>query len=405
MRIQAVPGYQRNFELLGVIALIEPTSLSSSSLALGFTWPPSQVFEHVYPVDETRVGCRMEVTGSNSASGTACQACSRPAGDLVRVQNLTVRYHTVEGVEFTAVDDVSLAIAPGEIVGLLGESGCGKTTLALSLLRVLPETARVIIGSVVFRGRDLLLLGESHLREIRGAQIAVIYQDSSVLNPVIRVGNQVSEVLRAHSACSAGEARERVHSVFAAIGLGECERIFEAYPHQLSGGQRQRIAIAQALICNPRLVIADEPTASVDPRTAAEILGCMKWLKESLNTSFLFISHDPDALATVADRIIVMYAGQIVEDGSLADVYSQPLHPYTQALLQCSPKHTTAEGSNRKRRLPCIPGNSPDPLAVLSGCSFADRCVDRMQMCDARRPELFEISRSRSTRCFQYEVS
>ncbi len=346
----------------------------------------------------------MEVTGSKLASVAEFRACHLPARDLLRVQNLTVRYR-IEGREFTAVDDVSFAVAPGEIVGLLGESGCGKTTAALSLLRVLPGTARITARSVVFCGRDLLLLKESQLREVRGAQMAVIYQDSSVLNPVIRVGDQVCEILRAHSSCSVSEAREKVQNVFAAIGLTECERIYQAYPHQLSGGQRQRIAVAQALICKPRLVIADEPTASVDPHTAAEILGSMRQMKESSHTSFLLISHDPDVLAAVADRIIVMYAGQMVEDGSLADVYSQPLHPYTQALLQCSLKRTELQESPRKKRLPCIPGNSPNPLEVFPGCSFANRCKDRMQICDTRSPESFATSRSRSARCFKYEVS
>lgn len=346
----------------------------------------------------------MQFTRGDSPSEIAIHASHRPAGDLLRVQNLTVRYR-IDGLELTAIDEASLTLAPGEIVGLLGESGCGKTTLALSLLRVLPESAKIITGSIVFCERDLLLLDEPQLREVRGAQIAVVYQDSSVLNPVIRVGNQVSEVLRAHSPCTLSTARERVESLFSAIGLADFERIYEAYPHQLSGGQRQRIAIAQALVCNPRLVIADEPTASVDSGTAAEILGFMRRMKESSNTTFLLISHDPDALATVANRVIVMYAGRIIEDGSLADVYSRPLHPYTQALLECSPRHTKSQAFLGKRHLPCIPGNSPNPLEVFPGCSFASRCKDRMQICDVRNPGLFQPSRSRTARCFKYEVS
>jgi peptide/nickel transport system ATP-binding protein len=346
----------------------------------------------------------MRVAGGDSTSTTVLQACDQSAGDLLRVKNLTVRY-CVAGTEFTAVDDVSLAIAPGEIVGLLGESGCGKTTVALSLLGVLPESARVTAGSVLFCRQDLLSLKESQLRRLRGAQISVIYQDSSVLNPVIRVGDQVCEVLRAHATCSLDEARDKVRSVFTSIGLTESERIYQAYPHQLSGGQRQRIAIAQALICNPRLVIADEPTASVDPDTAEEILDYMRRMKEAYGTSFLVISHDPDALAAVADRIIVMYAGQIVEDGPLSELYSQPLHPYTQALLQCSLNRKKSQEAGRREPLPFIPGNSPDPLEVIPGCSFASRCVHRMQICDTHRPETFETSSSRSVRCFKCEAS
>jgi peptide/nickel transport system ATP-binding protein len=340
----------------------------------------------------------------NVATERIHQAGYRAAGDLLQVRDLTVRYSD-RGREFAAVDRVSVDIASGEIVGLLGESGCGKTTIGLSLLRLLPDTARITCGSILFRGRDLGSLNESQFREIRGAEVAIIYQDSSVLNPVIRVGNQVSEVLRAHRRCTPRQAREEVQAVFAAIGLREFDRIYNAYPHQLSGGQRQRIAIAQALICKPRLVIADEPTASVDHDTACEILSFIRQLKESAATSFLFISHDPATLAAVADRTLVMYAGQIVEDGPLHDVYSQPWHPYTNALLQCAPQQIAPGGFNhRKSRLPFIPGKAPDPLEVLSGCSFSSRCEDRMQMCDSRKPEQIEVSSCRSVRCFKYEV-
>jgi peptide/nickel transport system ATP-binding protein len=350
-----------------------------------------------------RTESRMEVISNSPVRMPNSQACEGLAETLLNVQNLTVRY-PVKGQEFTAIHDVSFAIAPGEIVGLLGESGCGKTTTALSLLRVLPAAARVAAGSIFFQGSDLLLLKESQLRKIRGAEIALIYQDSSVLNPVMQVGAQVSEVLRAHAKCTARDARDRVQHIFTSIGLTDSDRIYKAYPHQLSGGQRQRIAIAQALVCNPRIVIADEPTASVDPDTAAEILQCMRHMQESFNTSFLFVSHDPDLLATVADRVLVMYAGEIVEEGPLSEVYSGPFHPYTEALLQCSLKHAPAREYDQVRHLPFIPGNSPDPFETCAGCSFADRCQDRMPICDTR-PERFDISQARSARCFKCEVT
>ena len=254
----------------------------------------------------------MGVSVANVATAEVNPTGYSPTGDLLRVRDLTVHYFQ-EGHEFPAVDHVSFDIASGEIVGLLGESGCGKTTICLSLLGLLPDTARISCNSILFRGRDLSLLDESELREVRGAKVAIIYQDSSVLNPVIRVGNQVSDVLRAHRKCTRRQAREEVRAIFCAIGVRDFDRIYNAYPHQLSGGQRQRIAIAQALICRPHLVIADEPTASVDRNTACEILDFIRQMKESTGTSFLFISHDPDTLAAVADRIIVMYAGQIVE--------------------------------------------------------------------------------------------
>ncbi len=346
----------------------------------------------------------MGVPVANVATARANPACYQPAGALLQVRDLTVRF-SQDGREFTAVDRVSFDIASGEIVGLLGESGCGKTTVGLSLLCLLPDAAKVTCSSIFFRGRDLCLLDESQLCEVRGAEVAIVYQDSSVLNPVIRVGNQVSGVLRAHRRCTARQAREEAEAVFAVIGLRDFDRIYNAYPHQLSGGQRQRIAIAQALICKPRLVIADEPIASVDHNTAREILDFMKQMKESSGTSFLFITHDPVALAAIADRAIVMYAGQIVETGPLPEAYSQPLHPYTDALLQCAPQRIAFKDSEYgKRRLPCIPGKSPDPLEVLPGCSFSSRCKNRMEICDSRRPEQIQVSPCRSARCFKYEV-
>jgi peptide/nickel transport system ATP-binding protein len=349
-------------------------------------------------------GYLMEVSFLNAAPAGVHQICRATAGDLLRVQDLTVRF-SEKGREFTAIDRVSFSIGAGETVGLLGESGCGKTTLGLSLLRLLPDAAHVTCGSIFFRGRDLSSFDEFKLREVRGAEIAIIYQDSSLLNPVMRVGSQVSEVLRAHRKCTAHQAREEAEAAFAAISLREFDRIYNAYPHQLSGGQRQRIAIAQALICKPRLVIADEPTASVDRNTAFEILEYMKGLRHSSDTSFLFISHDPATLAGIADRIMVMYAGQIVEDGPLGDVYSQPLHPYTDALLQCAPQRIALKDFDRRRdRLPCIPGKAPEPFEVLPGCSFSSRCRNRMKICDERRPEQVEVSTCRSVRCFKHEV-
>jgi peptide/nickel transport system ATP-binding protein len=345
----------------------------------------------------------MKVLVANSAAPSIREVSKQPAGNLIQVQELTVRF-CEKGRDFTVVDRANFDITHGEIVGLLGESGCGKTTVGLSLLGLLPDAARVTSGSVFFRGRDLSLLSESELRWIRGKEIAMIYQDSGVLNPVIRVGDQVREVLRAHRQCTARQAREESEAIFAAIGLRDFDRIYKAYPHQLSGGQRQRIVIAQALICRPHLVIADEPIASVDRNTAVEILDFMKELKDSAGTSFLFISHDPDTLAGIADRILVMYAGQVVENGPTSDLCSQPLHPYTEALLRCAASHTAFKDSEgRRTRLPCIPGQPPDCLEVLTGCSFSRRCADRMESCDSRRPQQIFVSSHRSVRCFKYE--
>jgi oligopeptide/dipeptide ABC transporter ATP-binding protein len=343
------------------------------------------------------------MTSSNANLASASRPCRHPTRDLLSVRNLSVRYR-VEGQDFAAVDRVSFNISPGEIVGLLGESGCGKTTTALSLLGLTPAAARVS-GSVSLCGRDIFSLRESERRRIRGAEIAIIYRDSSVLNPVMRAGDQVSEVLRAHQICSAQCARQKVMELFAAIGLGDPNRIYDAYPHQLSGGQRQRIAVAQGLICDPRLVIADEAVASVDPDTAIQILGYFKQLAGSSDTSFLFITHDPAILASFADRVMVMYAGQIVESGPLRDVYSRPQHPYTRALLQCSPELLESRGCRTARsRMPFIPGYAPDPLDPPVGCSFASRCSDFMNICDSVAPANIDISDSWSARCFKCEV-
>jgi oligopeptide/dipeptide ABC transporter ATP-binding protein len=321
---------------------------------------------------------------------------------LLAAEDLTIEYRVNSRV-LKAVEGVSFSIGARQIVGLLGESGCGKTTTALSALRLLPETSTVTRGGWSFCGRDLLNYEERQLRKLRGAGISIIFQDSHGLNPVMRVGTQVVEVLRAHCDCSLQAARAKVNAIFDSVGLADFDRIFDAYPHQLSGGQCQRVVIAQALVCRPKLVIADEPTAHVDAETAADIFACMKKMRDTDHMSFLIISHDPEMLATIADRILVMYAGQLVEQGPAEEVLSKALHPYTQALLQCSLDHPTVSScAGKKKRFPFIPGSSSDPFEILPGCCFSPRCPDRMPICDSNRPVLFEHDRSQ-VRCFKYE--
>jgi oligopeptide/dipeptide ABC transporter ATP-binding protein len=325
-------------------------------------------------------------------------------GNLLSVRDLSVNFRVERGRESNVVRQVSFTIAPGEIVGLLGESGSGKTTTALALLQLLPEAARITTGSIHFCGRDLLTLNARQLREIRGEEISIIHQDSAVLNPVMRAGNQVMEVLRAHKFMKAAQMRDEIYTLFTALGLHDCERVYRSFPHQLSGGQRRRIAIAQALVCKPRLVIADEPSAWLDAYTTAGILSVFRQLREMYDTAFLLISHDPDALM-VADRVLVMYAGEIVEDASLHEIFELPKHPYTTALLQCSGQSRTARSSNIKPcSLPCIPGQAPDPFETRAGCAFSSRCAYHLDACDLRSPELLEISTSRLVRCIQYEA-
>jgi ABC-type glutathione transport system ATPase component len=260
-------------------------------------------------------------------------------GPLLEVRDLTVEYAAKQGRATAPVNGVSFDLHAGEIVGLLGESGSGKTTLALSLLRLLPRGGVIARGSVRFRGVALLDLGEKHLQKIRGAGISMIFQEPGIsLNPVLRVGEQVMDVLRAHRHWTQARVRRDAEAVMKEVQLpeGDLARVWDAYPHQLSGGQRQRVAIALALACRPNLVIADEPTASLDASVQAEVLDVLKGLNQRLQMGILLISHNPAVLATMADRLLVMRQGRMVEQGSLACIYQRPASPYTQSLLEAA---------------------------------------------------------------------
>jgi oligopeptide/dipeptide ABC transporter ATP-binding protein len=322
---------------------------------------------------------------------------------LLQVHELTVRFPSGDGREIPAVEGVSFEIAAGEVVGLLGESGCGKTSTALSLLRLLPPAGRIVGGSIRFRGIELLSLEERQLEKIRGNQVSVIFQEPSLaLNPVMRVGEQISEVLRAHRPGDRRRYREEARAMLYQVRLADADRIYDAYPHQLSGGQRQRVVIAQALVCQPALVIADEPTAALDTTVQAEILALLGELKRQLKIAFLLISHNPAVLATLADRLLVMYAGRIVEAGGLRDVFRQPLHPYTAALLMASPLAEGGPVPAASRRLPSIPGAPPDLAHLPPCCPFASRCPEKMNACTMREPMEVKPEDRRSVRCFKY---
>src|SRR6266850_1297841 len=318
--------------------------------------------------------------------------------NLLQVRDLRIAF-PANGLPLTAVRGVNFEIAPAEIVGLLGESGCGKTTTALSLLGLLPATA-TRQGSILLRDRELLRLTERQLENIRGAEIALISQEPALaLNPVLTIGRQIEEVLRAHKDNSRGKNwHNEVGAILAMVGLSDVDRIAAAYPHQLSGGQRQRVAMAQALACRPPLVVADEPTASLDTVTQAEVLELFLRLKQELGSAFLFISHSPAVLGKICDRFLVMYAGEIVEQGPAAQVLTDPLHPYTRALLACVPARPGAERKHRAY----IPGSPPDMRKVGLGCAFESRCSDRMEVCTIRALEDFKPNSSRHVRCFKY---
>lgn len=343
----------------------------------------------------------MEVLDANTDRANLSQPSRLLNNDLLRVCDLSVSYRLDAERESNVLRQISFAIAHQEIVGLLGESGSGKTSTALAILQLLPPSARIVQGSIEFNGQKLLALSSSRLREIRGFQISIIYQDSDVLNPVMRVGDQIMEVLRAHRKLSTTQMRDEVFSILGDLDFDNCDRVFRAYPHQLSGGQRRRIAIAQALVCRPRLVIADEPTAWLDFNTTVELLNLFTRLKSLYETAFLLISHDPGTLS-IADRVLVMYAGQIVESGTQSGIFHRPKHPYTRALLGCSTYPAERNFGVPHYRLPSIPGCAPDPCETLSGCSFTSRCSERMAGCDSRQPELIGISDKSAVRCLKY---
>ena len=319
---------------------------------------------------------------------------------LLEVQDLVVAYDGNGGAPVVAVDGIGFDVRAGETIGIAGESGSGKTTLALALLGLLPPGARVVRGSVRFRGQDLVTLSEASLESVRGAGISIIFQEPGLaLNPVVRVGSQVEEVIRAHRSWSARRCREEAGGLLSRVGLPASDRLFDAYPHELSYGQCQRVTIAQAVACDPALLVADEPTSSLDSTTRAEILGLLEELKEGMGLALLLVSHDIGTLAALADRLLVVCAGRVVEEGPLERVCRDPLHPYTRALLGSLPRPRAA---GERRRLESIVGSPPDMARLPPGCAFSPRCPDRMERCLARPPEAVKVRPERRVRCFNH---
>jgi peptide/nickel transport system ATP-binding protein len=299
---------------------------------------------------------------------------------------------------------MNLEMQAGEVVGLLGESGSGKSTVARTLLRLLPKNAQAAARSMEFEGLDLLSLAEIKLEKVRGARIAMISQDPGLaLNPVRKVGDQVTEVLRAHRDWSWLRCQKEAEALLERVRLNDPDRrMYDAYPHQLSGGQQQRVAIAQAVSCQPALVIADEPTAALDSSIEREIMLLLGELKTEQNMSLLMITHNPTILRGLASRVAVMYGGRVVEEGALNRVFQEPQHPYTKALLACVPPAPGARMLIPGMRLPMIAGSSPDSEAVPAGCSFAPRCSQRMQKCEVQRPVPVLTEDVRKVECFLY---
>ncbi len=312
------------------------------------------------------------------------------------VNNLQSYFFTRTGL-IKAVDDVSFSIAQGETLALVGESGCGKSMTALSLLRLLPEPGRIVGGEVFLDGRDLLRLPDVEMRRIRGNDISMIFQEPMTsLNPVLRIGEQIAEVLRLHQGDTKQQALEKAAELLIQVGIADPKRRLRDYPHQLSGGQRQRIIIAMALACDPKLLIADEPTTALDVTIQAQIMDLLLELKQQRQMATLLISHDLGIVAGNADKLAVMYAGKIVESGPVKKIFANPLHPYTQGLLQCIPR------LGQKNSLSTIPGQVPDMRKQLEGCLFLDRCPGPCAPCGHQTPETKEIEADHWVSCWRY---
>ncbi len=313
--------------------------------------------------------------------------------NILEIRDLTVIYKTLRG-PLKAVDDANLELKKSEIISLVGESGSGKTTLGYAILRILPPNGRIVNGKIVYNGVNLLELSNGKLREIRGKEISMIFQDPMTsLDPLMKIGDQLVETVLEHEEVEKEEAWDRAAKVLESLGI-DPERLYD-YPHQLSGGMRQRIVIALSIILNPKVVIADEPTTGLDVIVQYQILELLKKLRREMGISFIFITHDLGLAYEISDKVAVMYAGQIVELAEKEKIFEKPLHPYTQGLFKSIPEVTV-----EKKDLKAIPGFPPDLVNPPKGCYFHPRCPIAKEKCKAERPKLIEVEKDHFVRCF-----
>jgi peptide/nickel transport system ATP-binding protein len=325
---------------------------------------------------------------------TASASVATAGEPLLEVRDLVVEFATPRGT-VRALDGVGFSIASGATLGLVGESGCGKSVTSLAILRLLDGNARIRSGSIRFEGRDLLALPENEMRTLRGARVAMIFQEPTTsLNPVFTVGAQVAEALRLHRRLSRADAWRGAIELLRMVEIPDAERRASAYPHEMSGGMRQRVMIAMAISCEPALLIADEPTTALDVTIQAQILDLLRGLKDRLGMSLLLITHDLGVVAAETDEVAIMYAGRIVEQAPASELFAAPAHPYTQALLESLPRL-----EHRAERLTAIPGRVPDLLALPSGCRFRDRCSRAAERCALDDPQLRALASSRTVAC------
>ena len=317
---------------------------------------------------------------------------------LLSVKNLSTEFPVKKGI-VRAVEDVSFDVDQGEILAIVGESGSGKSVTSLSIMGLLAEPGHVAGGSLEFEGKDLATLSEKQYRELRGNDMAMIFQEPMTsLNPVYRVGNQIVEAIRTHEKVSKAEAKDRAVDLLRKVGIPSPEARINDYPHQMSGGMRQRVMIAMALACNPKLLIADEPTTALDVTIQAQILDLLRRLRDDTGMAVLLITHDLGVVSETADRVVVMYCGQVVEEAEVRTLFDHPMHPYTLGLLKSIPR---LEDDDSKR-LYMIKGMVPNPLEMPPGCHFSDRCDSCMDVCRTKVPELVDVD-GHKVRCFLYE--
>jgi peptide/nickel transport system ATP-binding protein/oligopeptide transport system ATP-binding protein len=323
------------------------------------------------------------------------------SNDLVlKIRNLRT-YFYVRGLVAKAVDDVDLTIASGQTLGLVGESGCGKSVTAHSIIGLISDPpGKIVGGSIFFEGTNLLELPEARMRKIRGNRISMVFQEPMTsLNPVYTVGNQVAEVIKLHQHLSRSETHNRTIEMLQLVGISEAEKCSGCYPHQMSGGMRQRAMIAMALACSPKLMIADEPTTALDVTIQAQILALMNKLKEETGASILFITHDLGVIAEMAQHVAVMYAGKVMEYTDVQTLFAEPKHPYTIGLLQSIP--VLGRGL-KDQKLNAISGVVPSLLNLPSGCLFSDRCPDVFADCSTTEPQMYQVGKNHTARCLKY---
>ncbi|UOF91295.1 ABC transporter ATP-binding protein [Fodinisporobacter ferrooxydans] len=320
---------------------------------------------------------------------------------LLSIQNLKTHFFTDEGV-VRSVDGVTIEIGAGETVGVVGESGCGKSITSLSIMRLIPQPGKIVDGTIQFQDRDLLQLSEKQMRSIRGNEIAMIFQEPMTsLNPVFTIGDQLVETIHLHMKLNRKQALNRAVELLKQVGIPRASEIVHEYPHRLSGGMRQRVMIAMAMACNPKLLIADEPTTALDVTIQAQILDLMRKIQNESGTSILMITHDLGVVAEMCDRVIVMYAGKIVEQTDVKTLFKNPKHPYTQGLLASMPKL-----NERRERLASIEGQVPTPFTMPQGCKFAPRCPFATEQCLQAEPTLLQIeseSDPHQVRCWLHQ--